>query len=285
MIHLSEEYRDCILSHQVVAPVSNRTGIKNIHGHEFLVLYLRVKRILRRIALRRIQVLWIQWGNSRKWISYIWVWNFSSFWEFPPKPNQWPVFKGKYASRLVMFEEPSKGFKHICCPHTQTRRPLANYWSLNFEFSKSGVTYGTETDFKRRIIINWPSGILPRAEAKILILIWSLFTLAKGTRKYCGANRCDLHEKNAGMERVHFNTHAMKRPDLCETINLFLFYMLNWSPIPTKCNVSLTDMMRCRCQDSFFPTIPLDHSQSTFKSSRVKNRQARNYIFLHMKVS
>ena len=57
MIHLSEEYRDCILSHQVVAPVSTEQESKTSTGMNFWFLYLRVRENLRRIALRRIQVL------------------------------------------------------------------------------------------------------------------------------------------------------------------------------------------------------------------------------------
>ena len=135
MIHLSEEYRDCILSHQVVAPVSNRTGIKNIHGYEFLDFVLESEREFYGGLLSE-GFRCCEFSEETQENEYLIPESeiLAHFENFPQKPNQWPVFaKEKYASRLVMFEEPSKElFKHICCPHTQTRRPLANI--LEFEF-------------------------------------------------------------------------------------------------------------------------------------------------------
>ena len=261
MIHLSEEYRDCILSHQVVAPVSNRTGIKNIHGHEFLDFVLESEREFYGGLLSE-GFRCCEFSEETQENEYLIPESeiLAHFENFPQKPNQWPVFaKEKYASRLVMFEEPSKerSNTYVALTH-RPDGPWPTYWSLNFEFSKSAsyIWNGNGFQAANNNQPTFGNFATRRGENSDIDLIY-FSHWPRGLANIAEQIAATYMKKTQAWNEVHFNTHAMKNLDLCETINLFLFYMLNWSPIPTKCNVSLTDMMRCRCQDLFFPTTYL----------------------------
>jgi hypothetical protein len=285
MVYLSEDHRDCILTHEMVVTVSNRAGIKNIHGHEFLDFVLESEREFYGGLLSEGFRCFELDENTQEQAYLITESELSAHFEnFPQEPNHWPVFAKEIdSSKLVMFENPTvqRENTYIALTH-RADKPWPTYWSLDLKESsnsKSNIWNGNGFQANNTNISTFGKFATRRGENADLDLIY-FSHWPKGLGTIAEQMATTYMRKVQSWNNVHFNTYNMKKPRPQQPGQPVSFVHVEL--------VSNTDEMRRFVDEHKAMQVPgfiLPYHMNTdnpkFNSNRILNHNAYKYIEEH----
>ena len=287
MVYLFEEYRDCILSHEIVGAVANRAGIKNIHGHEFLDFVLDSEREFYGGLLSEGFRCFELDENTQEQAYLIPESELIAHFEnFPQEPNHWPIFaKERDSSKLVMFEKPTvqRENTYIALTH-RVDKPWPTYWSLDLKESsnsKSNIWNGNGFQANNTNSSTFGKFATRRSENADLDLIY-FSHWPKGLATIAEQMATTYMRKVQSWNNVHFNTYNMKKPRPQQPGQPVSFVHVEL--------VSNTNEMRRFVDEHNAMQVPgfilpyhMSTDNSKFNSNRIETHNSYKYIEEHNK--